>query len=85
MPEGCENAPVRNRTIILLASSCLLLAACGDSSGPAASESADVPAVPPTTLAYMTPTTGGPAADEVMDGVREALVGLLMEGMATND
>ena len=79
MPEGCENAPVRNRTIILLASSCLLLAACGDSSGPAASESADVPAVPPTTLAYVTPTTGGPAADEVMDGVREALVGLLME------
>jgi hypothetical protein len=70
---------VRNRTIILLASSCLLLAACGDSSGPAASESADVPAVPPTTLAYVTPTTGGPAADEVMDGVREALVGLLME------
>ncbi len=79
MPEGCENAPVRNRTIILLASSCLLLAACGDSSGPAASESADVPAVPPTTLAYVTPTTGGPAADEVMDGVREALVGRLME------
>ena len=79
MPEGCENAPVRNRTIILLASSCLLLAACGDSSGPAASESADVPAVPPTTLAYVTPTTGGPAADEVMDGVREVLVGLLME------
>ena len=79
MPEGCENAPVRNRTIILLASSCLLLAACGDSSGPAASESADVPAVPPTTLAYVTPTTGGSAADEVMDGVREAIVGLLME------
>ena len=68
-----------NRAIILLAASCLLLVACGDSSGPAASESADVPAVPPTTLAYMTPTTGGPAADEVMDGVREALVGLLME------
>ena len=60
MPEGCENAPVRNRAIILLASSCLLLAACGDSPEPAA---------PPTTLAYVTPTTGGPATDEVMDGV----------------
>ena len=70
MPEGCENAPVRNRAIILLASSCLLLAACGDSPESAA---------PPTTLAYVTPTMDGPAVDEVMDGVRDALVGLLME------
>ena len=70
MPEGCENAPVRNRSIILLASSCLLLAACGDSPESAA---------PPTTLAYVTPTMDGPAVDEVMDGVRDALVGLLME------
>ena len=79
MPEGCENAPVRNRAIILLASSCLLLAACGDSPGSAATQSADVSAAPPTTLAYVTPTMDGPAVDEVMDGVREALVGLLME------
>jgi len=79
VPEGCENAPVRNRAIILLASSCLLLAACGDSPEPAATQSADVSAAPPTTLAYVTPTMDGPAVDEVMDGVREALVGLLME------
>jgi hypothetical protein len=70
VPERCENAPVRNRAIILLASSCLLLAACGDSPESAA---------PPTTLAYVTPTMDEPAVDEVMDGVREALVGLLME------
>jgi hypothetical protein len=69
--ECCENASVLNRAIILLASSCLLLAACGDSPESAA---------PPTTLAYVTPTMDGPAVDdEVMDGVREALVGLLME------
>lgn len=79
MPERCENAPVRNRAIILLASSCLLLAACGDSRESAATQSADVSAAPPTTLAYVTPTMDGPAVDEVMDGVREALVGLLME------
>ena len=65
-----------NRAIILLAASCLLLVACGD---PAATQPVDVSADPPTTLAYVTPTTGGPAGDEVMDGVREALVGLLME------
>lgn len=70
MSECCENASVLNRAIILLASSCLLLAACGDSPESAA---------PPTTLAYVTPTMDGPAVDEVMDGVREALVGLLME------
>ena len=79
MSECCENASVLNRTIILLASSCLLLAACGDSPESAATQSADVSAAPPTTLAYVTPTMDGPAVDEVMDGVRDALVGLLME------
>ena len=74
MPKGCENAPVRTRTIILLALSCFLLAACGGSSVPGATV-APVSTAPPTTLS----ATVGPAADEVMDGVREALVGQLME------
>ena len=79
MSECCENASVLNRAIILLASSCLLLAACGDSPGSAATQPTDVSEDSPTTLAYAAPTTVGPEADEIMDGVREALVGLLME------
>ena len=79
MSECCENALVLSRAIILLASSCLLLAACGDSPGSAVTQPTDVSEDSPTTLAYAAPTTVGPEADEIMDGVREALVGLLME------
>ncbi len=83
----CENAPVQTRAITLLASSCLLLAACGGSSEPEVqtTSTTDVPTAtaPATTL----PAAAGPdvagevdeVIDEVIEGVREALVKLVME------
>jgi len=79
----CENAPVQTRAITLLASSCLLLAACGGSSESEvqATSTTDVPTAmaPATTL----PAAAGPdvagEVDEVFEGVREALVKLVME------
>ena len=75
----CENALVRTRAITLLASSCLVLAACGGSSEPGAQPSSTT--VAPTTAASVTTslTAAGPGTDEVLEGVREALVKLLME------
>jgi len=83
----CENAPVQTRAITLLASSCLLLAACGGSSEPEVQTTGttDVPTAtaPATTLSA---AAGADAAgkvdedlDEVIEGVREALVKLVME------
>ncbi len=87
----CENAPVQTRAITLLASSCLLLAACGGSSEPEVQTTGttDVPTAtaPATTLSA---AAGADATgkvdedldedlDEVIEGVREALVKLVME------
>ena len=79
----CENAPVQIRAITLLALSCLLLAGCGGSSEPEVqtTSTTDVPTAtaPATTL----PTAAGldvaGEVDEVIEGVSEALVKLLME------
>ena len=75
----CENAPVQTRAITLLALSCLLLAGWGGSSEPEVqtASTTDVPTAtaPATTL----PAAAGLDVDEVIEGVSEALVKLLME------